>query len=346
MSDMLRFGLIGCGGQGKYLAEALAMTGLGSVVACADVELPRAQAMCAWLGAESAHASVQDMLASASVDACIVATVHDQLQPCAMQAVAAGKHVLVEKPMALSAAEGRELVQAAHAAGVNLMVGYTLRFMPDRILMKQLLDAGAIGALVQVSAGQLIGNMGGWLKERAHGGGPMMYVGCHVLDNVLWMVDRPVERVYAEVEWQPGSDVEGSVDMVVHFAGGVNALVSTSQRMGGRYGWLDLVGTAGRMRVQWESSELYIESQLRDEYRRPVRMEVGPEGLLPPLRSDARGSMVAVRYLRNWAAELHEFCTSIIEGRAPSVPGEDGVRLLEVTDAVFESARTGAAVRL
>lgn len=346
MSGRLRFGLIGCGGQGKYLAEALGMTGLGSVVACADLNMERAQAMREWLGAESAYPGAGEMLAATDLDACIVATIHDQLQPCAMEVVAAGRHVLVEKPMALSASEGRALVAAARAAGVNLMVGYTLRFMADRILMKRLLEQGAIGEPVHIIAGQLIGGMGGWLGERAHGGGPIMYVGCHVLDNLLWMADRPVERVFAEVEWTPGGDVEASADITIHFAGGLNALVSTSQRMGGRYGWLDVVGSAGRMRVEWESSELFIHSQVMEQYRRATRIDVTPDGILPALERDARGSMVAVKYLRNWAAELHEFCTSIVEGRDPSVPGEDGVRLLEVVDAVYESARTGAPVAL
>ncbi|MCD6359421.1 MAG: Gfo/Idh/MocA family oxidoreductase, partial [Armatimonadetes bacterium] len=264
----------------------------------------------------------------------------------ALEVVAAGRHVMVEKPMALNAAEGRALVDAARAAGVNLMVGYTLRFMADRILMKQLLDDGAVGEPVHIIAGQLIGGMGGWLGERAHGGGPLMYVGCHVLDNVLWMADRPVERVYAEVEWVEGGDVEASADITIHFAGGLNALVTTSQRMGGRYGWLDVVGSEGRMRAQWESSELYVESRVLEEYRKPTRIDVTPDGILPPIERNSRGSVVAFRYLHNWAAELHEFCSSILEGREPSVSGEDGVRLLEVADAVFESARSGGPVTL
>ncbi|HUS81192.1 MAG TPA: Gfo/Idh/MocA family oxidoreductase [Armatimonadota bacterium] len=346
MSDMLKFGLIGCGGQGRYLSEALAMTGLGAVVACADLDTERAGAMREWLGASQAFPSAADMLAGADLDAVIVATVHDQLQPCALQAVRAGKHVLVEKPMALNAADGRALVVAAEQAGVNLMVGYTLRFMADRILMKRLLDEGAIGEPVHIIAGQLIGNMGGWLSESAHGGGPLMYVGCHVLDNVLWVAGRRAERVYAEVQPREGTDVEASTDILIHFEGGLNALVSSSQRMGGRYGWLDVIGSRGRLRAQWESSELYVESQVVEAYRRPTRIDVPPDGILPPVERNSRGSVVAFKYLRNWAAELHEFCSSITEGRPPSVPGEDGVRVLEVMDAVFESGGTGAPVTL
>lgn len=342
----LRFGLIGCGGQGKYLGEALAITGLGYVVACADPDVQRAQALREWLGAEAAFASSEEMLEKMPLDACIVATRHDQLQPCALQAVQAGKHVLVEKPMALNVQDAEALVRAAAEAGVKLMIGYTLRFMPERMLMRQLLRQGAIGEPVHINAGQIIGKLNGWLNERAYGGGPLFYVGCHILDNVLWLAQRPVRRVYAAVEGLSETSVEASADIILEFEGGFNAFVSTSQRMGGRYGWLDIIGTAGRMRVEWESPELYIESQKLPEYRQPTRLVVGPEGFLPPLDLQSRGSLIAFKYLRNWAAELHEFCSAILQNRPPAVLPEEGVDVLHVIEAVYTSGRQGEPVSL
>jgi len=342
----LRFGLIGCGGQGKYLGEALAITGLGHVVACADPEMQRAQALREWLGAEAAFASGAEMLKQMPLEACIVATRHDQLQPCVLEAVQAGKHVLVEKPMALKVRDALALVHAAKEAGVKLMIGYTLRFMPERLLMRQLLLQGAIGDPVHINAGQIIGKLSGWLNERAYGGGPLFYVGCHILDNVLWLAQRPVRRVYAALEGLSATSVEASADIILEFEGGFNAFVSTSQRMGGRYGWLDIMGTAGRMRVEWESPELYIESQNLPEYRQPTRLVVAPEGFLPPLDSQARGSLVAFKYLRIWAAELYEFCSAILQDRNPPILPEEGVNVLRVIEAVYESAQQGQPVSL
>jgi predicted dehydrogenase len=347
MSEKLKFGLIGSGSQGRYLCESLLMTDVAALVACADLDLEKARDAADFLGADQAYGSAEEMLAEADIEAVIVATIHDQLQPCAMQAVAAGKHALVEKPMALDAASGRELADAAKSAGVNVMVGYSLRFLPERVLMKQLLDRGAVGEMTHIIGGQLIGNMGGWLNERAHGGGPLLYVGSHALDTVLWVADRPVKRVYAAVEWKDGSDVEASADITIQFEGGLTALVSTSQRMGGRYGWLDVIGSAGRVRAQWESPGLFIESSALPEYSRPTTIEVSsPAGLLAPLQPEARGRMSGFKYLHTWATELTEFCNSITEGRAPSVSADDGVRTLEVIDAVFESAQTGGPVDL
>ena len=74
------------------------------------------------------------------LDAVIVATIHDQLQPCGMAVVESGRHLFIEKPMALTADAGRELTRAAHAARVRMMVGYTLPFMPARVRMKELIQ--------------------------------------------------------------------------------------------------------------------------------------------------------------------------------------------------------------
>jgi len=322
--DKLQFGLIGCGSQGQYLCEALAMTGLADLVACCDVKAQAAEGAAARLGFEEAYDDCEQMLLQASLDAVIIATTHDQLQPMALAAVSAGKHALVEKPMALNAADGRELVGAAKDAGVHLMVGYTLRFMPERILMKQLLDEGAVGDIAHVIAGQLIGGLGGWLADPAHGGGPLLYVGTHVLDQVLWVVGSEAEQVFAEVTWAE-SGVEAGVSLTIRFEDDVVAQVCTSQKMGGRYGWLDVIGSAGRVRTEWESNELYVESRAMETYRHPTRIEVPMDPYLPPVERGARGSMVAVKYLRMWATELAEFCNSILEERLPAVTGEDAV---------------------
>lgn len=322
------------------------MTGMADLAACCDVKAEAAEQARARLGFEEAYGDCEEMLSRALLDAVIVATTHDQLQPAALAAVSAGKHVLVEKPMALNAADGTELVAAAQDAGVNLMVGYTLRFMPERILMKQLLDEGAVGEIAHVIAGQLIGGLSGWLADPARGGGPLLYVGTHVLDQVLWVVGSRAERVFAEVTWKEEGGVEAGVDLTIRFESDVVAQVCTSQKMGGRYGWLDIIGSAGRVRTEWESNELYVESRAIDAYHHATRIEVPMEPYLPLVEPGARGSMVAVKYLRMWAAELAEFCNSIIEKRPPTVTGEDAVWVLEVTDAVFESARTGGSVEL
>lgn len=346
MGDLLRFGLIGCGHQGRYLCEALTAAGGASLVACADPDPAARDRATAQFGFAHAYADGREMVATEDLDAVIVATVHDQLQPMALAAVEAGCHVFVEKPMALDYPHGRRLVDAAKSRGVKLMVGYALRYKPDRILMRELLSRGAIGEVIHAFAGQLIGRMGGWLAEREHGGGPLLYVGSHALDQVLWMVGRRPERVYAEINPAPESDVEADALLTIRFDGGCVAQVATSQRLGGRYGWLDLLGTGGRMRSEWESYRLAVESRTFPEYEHLTYIEVPPTAYLPAFRPDAVMTLPSWYYLRMWAAEMVEFTAAIREDREPAMSGEDGLRCLAVMDAAHESARTGRAVEV
>ncbi len=344
MDDAIRLGLIGSGGQGQYLSEAAKITGQVELVACADLRPEAAQATAAMLGYREWYGNAAEMLDEAEIDAVIVATSHDQLQPAAMDAVRAGKHALVEKPMALTAAAGQALVDAARAADVRLMAGYTLRFLPERREMRRLLDAGAVGEITHITAGQLIGRMGGWLGERAKGGGPLYYVGSHALDFVLWMAGSPAERVFAEVTWAEDADVELDVSATIRFADGFVAQLITSQRMGGRYGWCDVIGSAGRLRAVWESPQVYVESQALPEYRLPTRIEVPPTAHHPAFPADASARLAGFKYVRSWGAEITEFVSAIREGRDPSIPGEDAVAVLRVIDAIFASAESGCAV--
>lgn len=345
MKGKLRFGLIGSGSQGRYLSDALRMTGLAELVACADVNSETAELARDWSGYERAYADTREMLDQEDLDAVIVATTHDQLQPSAMQAVRTGRHVMVEKPMALTAASGLELVKAARDAGVKLMVGYTLRFFAARIRLKELLDAGAVGDVVHVLAGQALGTLSrGWLADRDRGGGPLFFVGSHVIDQVLWVTGRKPERVFAEVSRCRPNEVEQDAFITIRFEGGVLAQVCTSQRIGVRYGWLDILGTQGRLRAEWDSNTIYVESKAIEAFQHPTVIEVPPHCRLPDLVPGAKARLLAARDSAGWTTELAEFAQSISHDREPSVTGEDGVKVLEIIDAVYESGATGRPV--
>ncbi|MFP4249941.1 MAG: Gfo/Idh/MocA family protein [Armatimonadota bacterium] len=346
MDGAIRLGLIGCGGQGGYLSEAAAISGRAELVACADIDEARAGSFAARFGYAESFGDAAEMLADADIEAVIVATPHDQLQSAALAVVRSGRHALVEKPLALRAEAGRELVEAARRAGVRLMCGYTLRFLPERLEMRRLLDEGAVGEVTHVMSGQLIGPVGGWLADRSRGGGPLYYVGSHALDFLLWMAGARVESVFAQMNREADGGVETDASIALRFANGVLGQLLTSQRMGGRYGWCDVIGSAGRLRAEWESDEIFVQSRALEEYARPTRIEVPADAHHPEFPRDAQARLGGFKYVRSWAAEFTEFADAIREERDPSVSGEDAVRVLEVIDAAFESARTGAPMAL
>ena len=345
MSERPRFGLIGCGAQGRYLSEALALTGQAELVACADVDPEAAGAAAKLCGYREVYAGAEEMLAKAELDAAIVATTHDELQPCGMAVVQAGKHLFVEKPMALNAADGEVLVRAGREAGVRMMVGYTLPFLATRVRMKELLQAGAVGEMAHIFAGQIIGSIGGWLAEPERGGGPLFYIGTHVIYQVLDVVTGEAQRVYAEVT-RTDTGVDRECLFTVCFEGGVVAQIATSQRLGGRYGWIDVLGSAGRVRSEWENDEVFVQSTALEAYREPTMVRVSEDTVGPRVELGDRASLTGFKYVRSWADEFTEFVAAIREDRDPCVTGEDGVRVLAITDAVFESERTGRPVEV
>jgi predicted dehydrogenase len=345
MAEKLNFGLIGCGGQGRYLSDALNITGLAELVACSDLKPEAAEQAMKQCGYKETYTDKGEMLSKADVDAVIVATTHDQLQPCGMDVARAGKHLFIEKPMALNAADGRKLVQAVQQAGVKMMVGYTLPFLPPRVRMKQLLQQGAVGEIAHITAGQLIGNMGGWLADPKHGGGPLLYIGAHVIYQVLDVVERKAEGVFAEVKFTENG-VDSECLFTVRFEGGVVAQIVTSQRLGVRYGWIDVLGSAGRMRSEWENNALLVHSQAIEAYKDPTTIDVPDDATGPAVTLGTRASVSGFRYIRAWAAEFMDFIAAIREDRQPSVTGDDGVHVLEITDAVIESGRSGKLVEI
>ncbi|MFC1597077.1 Gfo/Idh/MocA family protein [Planctomycetota bacterium] len=345
MTDKLRFALVGCGSQGRYLSEALALTGQAELVACCDLNHEAAQETARRWGYARAYTNTGQMLDEADPDAVIVATIHDQLQPCGLAVVDAGKHLFIEKPMALNVPDGRVLVDRARAAGVKIMVGYTLPFLPTRVRLKQLVDRGVVGDLVHITAGQFIGPLDGWLAQPDHGGGPLFYIGTHVIYQVLDLVPNRAKRVFAEVD-RTDTGVDEACLFSVRFDGGLTAQIGTSQKIGGRYGWLDVLGSAGRLRSEWERGEIFVQSTAVDAYRDPTTILVPDEATGPPLEHGQMASATGFRYVRAWAAEFADFIAAIRDDRDPAVTGDDGLRVLEITDAVFQSGRTAQPVEL
>jgi predicted dehydrogenase len=326
----LRFGLIGCGQQGRELAGALGHVSGTELVACSDPD-PASRAAVDGGSDIARFADYRTMLEQTPLDAIIVATSHEVLADAALAGVQAGRHVFCEKPMALSADRARPVIEAARRGGVNLMVGYIQRFDPLRQRMKALLDSGAFGELAYVVAskgGPL--DMGGWHLSRARGGGQLLWVGSHLVDQLHWLLGRRVERVSAEIQRSPNTGVDLTSVVTLRFEGGLLAHLDCSQVVFDIYDYIEAVGADGRARSEWRPDYgLRIHSRRVPEFETPRTLTQAP------LTID-----------RGCVAELTEFASSILESRPPSVTGEDGLRVLEVLDAITLSAESGQPVMI
>ncbi len=193
MSDVKQIfgvGIIGCGLIGQKRAKALGSG--GRLVACADIDVSRAESL-----AKGTNAKVfrdwRELVCQLGVDVVIVATLHDSLAEITRTAIEAGKHVLVEKPAAKTAAELGPVMAAAEKHGVKVHVGFNHRYHRSLRKAKEIVDSGALGELMFIRARYGHGGRIGYDKEwrskpELSGGGELIDQGPHLIDLSRWFL--------------------------------------------------------------------------------------------------------------------------------------------------------------
>ena len=194
---MLGVGILGAGFFGAYHARAIAAAeGVRLVAACAD-ELALAEAFTAEHGGKP-YGDWRAMLDDKSVDAVAITAPHHLHCQLAVAALEAGKHVLLEKPMALSVAECNRIIASAQASRAKLMVGQIMHFVWPYLVAREILDRGDLGKPITGSSRLLKtwmeSNRRGWHLDPATGGGMLMTAGIHALDQLIWLMDRGSAR--------------------------------------------------------------------------------------------------------------------------------------------------------
>jgi len=203
LSDV-RFGFIGAGAIAHYAADAVLRHPHAKLVAIQDPHLERRQTLQKKHALEFAHEAVEELLANQSVDAVYIAVPNKFHIPLAIQALEAGKHVILEKPFAMNAAEAEKAMAVAKKAGLVLNVGMNQRFTADSQKIKQLVDEGVLGDIYHAKAVWMrrsgIPKLGTWFGNKEVAGGGSLYdIGVHMLDLCLWTINNfePVSVVGA-----------------------------------------------------------------------------------------------------------------------------------------------------
>jgi len=328
----LRVGVIGYGYTGKIHAQACLAQDGARLAAIADADSDRLKDLPPGVRACRSY----EELVESGVDAvsiCLPTHLHCKV---AVDALERGKHVLVEKPIAVSVEEAERMLRAAKAAGRVLYVGMTHRFYPELREAKKLVDDGAIGSIVACNdcALEHIGflNTPPWYMEKKFsGGGPALTSGIHLVDRLRWFTGDEVQMV-AGAAANPyfGADVEDAGQMFLRFRGGISAQVTVAFMREPHPLVCDLqvIGTRGSITVHtWRGYDLWNAAGHRekifytDEAHRD-KVQVGIEG------------------------EMKEFCSSIAEERDPWPSAEESTRALRVVLAYYRAAETGGAIEL
>jgi xylose dehydrogenase (NAD/NADP) len=221
------------------------------VVAVASRDLQRAQAFAADCGIERAFGRYEDLLADPDVDVILNALPNSLHHEWTIRAAEAGKHILCEKPLAVSESEAREMFAAAKANNVRLMEAFTHRFQPALAYAKQQLDAGVIGRPVLIKS-ELMFELKNWNTDvRANAslaGGSLLDAGCYCISTLLHLMGREPSAVRAVQTLRQPQNVDSTFLGTLEFAGGTLACFCSSMEARFR-STLEIVGSAGAIEI-------------------------------------------------------------------------------------------------
>lgn len=191
--DKIRIGLIGCGGIARSMhAPALAAVPDIEIAAICDVDEACTAQVADKYGIKQVFSDYREMIEKADIDAVDICTPNFLHLPPALAAFEAGKHVLVEKPIALNADEAKQMVEAGRGAKKKLMVAQCLRFTAENQALKRFIDAGKLGemyyARVRATRRRGVPAWGFFIDKEKQGGGPLIDIGVHILDLTLWLM--------------------------------------------------------------------------------------------------------------------------------------------------------------
>ncbi|RZT27705.1 putative dehydrogenase [Kribbella sp. VKM Ac-2569] len=334
----MRFALIGAGAIGAVHARLIEALGDEAVlVAVVDQNLERAGKLVSEYGGH-AYATASEAYAAEEVDAvgiCLPSALHADV---AVEALRAGKHVIVEKPVDITLAAADRLIEAQRETGLTVSVISQRRFQPPVAQIRAAIDSGALGRVTSGIAEsaffrpQSYYDGDDWRGTLAiDGGGALMNQGIHALDLLVWMLGRPVQ-----VSAQTGRLAHSGIEVedlagasIVFESGAIGLMLASTAAYPGRPVRLTIHGDRGTA-VLDDDQLAYFASADSSEPEVPVL--AGPDGWGP----------VELAHL----AQYRDFIGAIREGRPPAVTLEAGRRSLATVLAVYESARSGHPVSL
>jgi UDP-N-acetyl-2-amino-2-deoxyglucuronate dehydrogenase len=357
MAEPLRTGLVGCGKVGHTHAAALRVLPESKFTAVCDRNLDRAEAFAAQYGVR-AYSDTQQMVEREKLQTVIVSTPHPVHAAPAIDALRAGAHVLVEKPMATTLADCDAMLAAAHEANVQLGVISQRRLYLPVKRVKAAIDAGKIGRPILGMVTML-----GWRDEayyrsdpwrgswQGEGGGVLVSQAVHQLDLLLWFMG-PVAELHGY--WanlnHPTIEVEDTAVAALRFqSGALGSIVVSNSQNPGLYGKVHVFGANGAaVGVQTDGGAMFVAgmSEVGEPPVNDVWTVPGEAHLLEAWRQEDFALFSRVNTATYYhQLQVQDFLRAVIEARASMVSGEDGRRAVELFTAIYRSQQRGETIR-
>ncbi|MEM0153607.1 MAG: Gfo/Idh/MocA family oxidoreductase [Ignisphaera sp.] len=330
MVDRIRIGIIGAGGivQWAHLPSLKLLRDRVDVRVVFSRSIERAKEVAMRFSIPEATDDWRSTVSRGDLDALLIATPNYTHKTIAVESVRAGKHVFLEKPVALSIGDGLEIVREAEKAGVNLMVGHCLRFWPEYVRVRESILSNAIGEPRVARAYRLSSfpRWAPWHRYRELSGGVVVDLMIHDLDFLRWILGE-VEEVFGYMV----RFTEASIDNTDHavailrFRDGAIAYVEASWAFPSNFPfttYLEIAGTKGLLTVDNRSTatvEVFMESV---------------QNVLAPVDKGA------------YFSELKAFIDWIQYGVKPPIEPMDAVEALRIAVAVHRSSEMGAPIKV
>ncbi len=344
MNRRVRVGLIGSQFVSSIHADALRRCAEAQLWAVASPTPGNAARFAAQHEIPHHTVDYRQMLAMPEIDLVVIGAPNDLHCQMVLDAAAAGKHIVVEKPLCLSLAEADRMIAACQQAGVKLMYAEELCFAPKYVRLKELLTSGALGKPVLLKQSEKHDGPHAahfWDVERS-GGGVTMDMGCHAIEFFRWLLDRPpVRSVYAHMSTAVhGEKTRGDDNalLILEFDDGVTAMAEES--------WTKPGGMDDRAEIHGSAGVAY--ANLLQGNSILTYSSTGYDYAVEKAGTTRGWSFTMVEELWNYGfpQEFAHFVDCVQHDKQPLVTGEDGRAVLEVLFAAYASAGLGRKVEL
>ena len=319
----MKIGLLSAARINAKLAAGARASTRAEVVAIASRDIAKARAQADELGVAGAHGSYEALLADDSIDAVYVSLPNGLHHPWTMRALAAGKHVLCEKPYSRHPAEVDEAYDTAERAGLVLAEAFMWRHHPQAIRLAELVAQGAVGELrhVRASFSFLLDDPGNIRLDPHLEGGALMDLGCYCVSGVRLLAGEP-QRV-AAIERRPAGGVDVRFTGVLEHARGVTSQIACAFDL--PFGCaLEAIGSTGSLLVRdpWHSVSAGIEHA----------------------REDGAVEQIAIAAANPYACELDDLAAAIDREHAPRLGRDDALGQVRTIAALYDAAASGSHV--
>lgn len=344
MNKKVGIGLIGSQFISTIHAESLKRVADAEIIAVMSPNKEHVEAFAKQFHIPNAFTELDQMLAMPEIEMVVIGAPNYLHCEITEKIAAAGKHIVVEKPICLNLAEADRMIEACKKANVKLMYAEELCFTPKYVRLKALLDEGALGKPVlfkqsEKHDGPHAGHF--WDVERS-GGGVTMDMGCHAIQFFRWLnAKNPVKSVYAQMSTSVHTNKtkgEDNAILILEFENGVTALAEES--------WTKLGGMDDRAEIHGSEGVAYADvlqgNSIQTYSAKGVGYAVEKAG------NTVGWSFTMYEEIWNYGfpQEFEHFVDCVKNDKTPLVTGEDGRAVLEVILAAYESAGTGRKVNL